>query len=50
MIIYVGHLFACLWHGVAFFYSASSGTWIEKYELLNEDNFTRYGYAFYWAA
>ncbi|CAD8210453.1 unnamed protein product [Paramecium octaurelia] len=48
MVLYVGHLFACLWHGVAFYQKGYRQTWIDVY--VNEpDMFSVYNYAFYWA-
>ncbi|CAD8122803.1 unnamed protein product [Paramecium sonneborni] len=48
MVLYVGHLFACLWHGVAFYQQGYRLTWIDEY--VNEaDMFSKYNYAFYWA-
>ncbi|CAD8123877.1 unnamed protein product [Paramecium sonneborni] len=48
MVLYVGHLFACLWHGVAFYQQGYRLTWIDQY--VNEaDMFSKYNYAFYWA-
>ena len=48
MIVYVGHLFACLWHSVAF-YNKSEFTWIYDQNIEGEPNIIRYNYAFYWA-
>ncbi|CAK58071.1 unnamed protein product (macronuclear) [Paramecium tetraurelia] len=49
MVVYVGHLFACLWHGVAFYQIGIRKTWLETYDVANSDIFTKYNYAFYWS-
>ncbi|CAD8117387.1 unnamed protein product [Paramecium sonneborni] len=49
MVIYVGHLFACLWHGVAFYQLGFRKTWLEVYDVSGQDIFSKYNYAFYWA-
>ncbi|CAD8113554.1 unnamed protein product [Paramecium sonneborni] len=49
MVIYVGHLFACLWHGVAFYQIGFRKTWLEAYDVSDQDIFSKYNYAFYWA-
>ncbi|CAD8194399.1 unnamed protein product [Paramecium octaurelia] len=48
MVIYVGHLFACLWHGVAFYQQGHRQTWIDTY-VQDPDMFQKYNYAIYWA-
>ncbi|CAD8104943.1 unnamed protein product [Paramecium primaurelia] len=48
MVLYVGHLFACLWHGVAFYQQGYRQTWIDEY-VKEPDMFSIYNYAFYWA-
>ncbi|CAD8097297.1 unnamed protein product [Paramecium primaurelia] len=49
MVVYVGHLFACLWHGVAFYQIGFRKTWLETYDVATQDIFTKYNYAFYWS-
>ncbi|CAD8083446.1 unnamed protein product [Paramecium primaurelia] len=49
MVIYVGHLFACLWHSVAFYQIGYNKTWLEIYDIVDANIFTKYNYAFYWA-
>ncbi|CAD8207910.1 unnamed protein product [Paramecium pentaurelia] len=48
MVIYVGHLFACLWHGVAFYQQGHRQTWIDTY-VQDDEMFQKYNYAIYWA-
>ncbi|CAD8202945.1 unnamed protein product [Paramecium octaurelia] len=49
MVVYVGHLFACLWHSVAFYQIGYHKTWLEIYHIADANIFTKYNYAFYWA-
>ncbi|CAD8115878.1 unnamed protein product [Paramecium sonneborni] len=50
LVVYVGHLFACLWHSVAFYQIGSNNkTWLESQDIVDADIFTKYNYAFYWA-
>ena len=48
-ISFIGHIFACFWHGVAYYYPSQDKTWIYYPGIQNESNFTKYNYAFYWA-
>jgi hypothetical protein len=44
----VGHIFACLWQGLAFYYTVKEKTWVHSKNLEFESNFTKYLFAFYW--
>lgn len=46
-ILLIGHLFACLWHGVAFYHSEE--TWLHYKGIENSSMLVKYNYAFYWA-
>ena len=48
-IVLICHIFACIWHGIAF-YNSNSINWLNYYNLDHTDSLTRYNYAFYWAA
>ncbi|CAD8112754.1 unnamed protein product [Paramecium sonneborni] len=49
LVVYVGHLFACLWHSVAFYQIGHDKTWLESQNIADADIFIKYNYAFYWA-
>lgn len=48
IIVLIGHICACVWHGVAFYSNENSMTWIKYYDLSNTDSAIRYNYSFYW--
>ena len=47
-IIFIGHVFACMWHGVAF-YNKMPTTWLTYYNLADSTIFEKYNYSLYWA-
>jgi potassium voltage-gated channel Eag-related subfamily H protein 7 len=49
IIILIGHITACVWHGVAFYASPGVPTWVQFHNLQDEDNLTLYNYSFYFA-
>jgi Ion channel len=49
VIILIGHIIACVWHGVAHYANESDMTWIKFRGLSQADNITLYNYSFYFA-
>ena len=48
IVLLIGHLCACCWHGIAY-YSNSNDTWLNYYELTFKSNASKYNHALYWA-
>lgn len=49
IVILIGHIFACFWHGVAFYAPSNMVTWIDHSEVDRNDIETKYILSFYWA-
>ena len=49
VIILIGHVIACVWHGAAYYANDSDITWIKHKGLSMADNLTLYNYSFYFA-
>lgn len=47
IILFIAHICACLWHGIAYYNPAYS--WLDAYELRHSDNTSKYNTAIYWA-
>lgn len=47
IIIYIIHICACVWHGIADINLHPN--WIDSYELRNTEFYVRYNVAVYWA-
>ena len=48
-ILIISHLFACIWHGVAYYNASSAITWLKYYGLDSSPIIERYNKSFYWA-
>lgn len=48
-VILIGHLFCCLWHGVAFYQIDYTDTWLHYLGIEKASNVVKYNNAFYWA-
>jgi potassium voltage-gated channel Eag-related subfamily H protein 7 len=49
IVLLIGHVFTCCWHGIAFFANKNEITWLRYYSLEDQEVYTKYNYAFYWA-
>lgn len=47
-VIFVSHLFACIWHYIAFDRANHEITWLQFYEIGNAEWWIRYIYSFYY--
>ncbi|CAD8066035.1 unnamed protein product [Paramecium sonneborni] len=47
MIVFIAHICACVWHGLAFYNEGYS--WLDEYDLRDKGNASKYNKAFYWA-
>ncbi|CAD8174031.1 unnamed protein product [Paramecium octaurelia] len=47
MIVFIAHICACVWHGLAFYNDGYS--WLDAYDLRDKGNASKYNKAFYWA-
>ena len=53
IILFIGHFFACFWHGlglVEIYYFNRSDTWIHAKNLVNSDIYVKYIYSIYFLA
>jgi len=48
-IVLIAHIFACLWHGVAYYQLGTTRTWLDAKGITTAPNVTKYLYSFYWA-
>ncbi|CAD8136310.1 unnamed protein product [Paramecium pentaurelia] len=47
IIVFIAHICACVWHGIAFYNDGYS--WLDAYELRDKGNASKYNTAIYWA-
>ncbi|CAD8072041.1 unnamed protein product [Paramecium sonneborni] len=47
IILFIAHICACVWHGVAFYNDSYS--WLDAYNLRDQGNASKYNTAIYWA-
>lgn len=47
VIIFIAHICACTWHGIAHYNQGLS--WLDAYGIRNASNGTRYNHSIYWA-
>ena len=48
-VFFIVHLMACLWYLLAKIEDFSPDTWVVRADILDDDNFSKYLMAVYWA-